>query len=91
MLSHPLGRQWLNKQLHEKDPEMVPHPLPDQSQLTQMIADLPLRIAEYVDEDKLYMALLQVRTVTLGMWLVCHPTWLSVSSFDTACYEHSLF
>lgn len=60
MLSHPLGRQWLNKQLHEKDPEMVPHPLPDQDQLAALIADLPLHIVEYVDEDKLYMVLLQV-------------------------------
>ena len=60
MLSHPLGRQWLNKQLHEKDPEMVPHPLPDQAQLAALIADLPLRIVQYVDEDTLYMVLLQV-------------------------------
>lgn len=74
MLSHPLGRQWLNKQLHEKDPEMVPHPLPDQSQLTEMIADLPLRITEYVDEDKLYMALLQVSSVALCSWVVRHLT-----------------
>ena len=60
MLSHPLGRQWLNKQLHEKDPEMVPHPLPDQAQLAELTVDLPLHIVEYVDEDKLYMVLLQV-------------------------------
>lgn len=60
VLSHPLGRQWLNRQLHEKNPEMVPHPLPDQAQLQDLIADLPLRIVEYVDEDKLYMVLLQV-------------------------------
>ena len=60
VLSHPLGRQWLNKQLHEKDPEMVPHPLPDQAQLAELLADLPLHTVEYVDEDKLYMVLLQV-------------------------------
>lgn len=60
LLSHPLGRQWLNKQLHEKDPEMVPHPLPDQASLADMISDLPLRIVDFVDEEEHYMALLQV-------------------------------
>ena len=69
MLSHPLGRQWLNKQLHEKDPEMVPHPLPDQAQLDELTADLPLHIIEYVDEVKLYMVLLQVSMS--GKLLMC--------------------
>lgn len=60
MLSHPLGRQWLNEELHARCPEIVPHPLPDQDQLHALISDLPLRLVEYVDEPELYMALLQV-------------------------------
>ena len=60
IISHPLGRKWLNEQLHEKYPETVPHPLPDQAQLEALTADLPLRLVQYVDEPQLYVATLQV-------------------------------
>lgn len=60
IISHPLGRKWLNEQLHEKHPETVPHPLPDQAQLEALIADLPLRLVDYFDEPQLYIATLQV-------------------------------
>ena len=39
---------------------MVPHLLPDQAQLEALIADLPLRIHSYLEEDQLYIATLQV-------------------------------
>ena len=32
---------------------MVPHLLPDQAQLEALIADLPLRIHSYLEEDQL--------------------------------------
>ena len=61
VISHPLGRRWLNETLHSKDPVMVPHLLPDQAQLEALVADLPLRIHSYLEEDQLYIATLQVR------------------------------
>ena len=60
VISHPLGRRWLNETMHSKDPVMVPHLLPDQAQLESLIADLPLRIHSYLEEDQLYIATLQV-------------------------------
>jgi hypothetical protein len=60
VISHPLGRRWLNETLHSKDPVMVPHLLPDQEQLEALIADLPLQIHSYLEEDQLYIATLQV-------------------------------
>lgn len=52
-------RRWL-QDLHESSPETVPHPLPDQGQLGDMIADLPLRLVSFVDEPDLYLAVLEV-------------------------------
>ena len=60
VISHPLGRRWLNETMHSKDPVMVPHLLPDQAQLEALIADLPLQIHSYLEEDQLYIATLQV-------------------------------
>lgn len=60
VISHPLGRKWLNESLHAKNPTMVPHLLPDQAQLQALIADLPLRLHSFVDEAQLYIATLQL-------------------------------
>ena len=60
VVSHPLGRQWLNETLHDSNPDIVPHPLPDQAQLEALIHDLPLRLTSIVDEPELYIATLQV-------------------------------
>ena len=66
VISHPLGRRWLNEQLHEKKPEMVPHPLPDRSQLQALIADLPLHLVDFVEKKQLYIATLQVSSINTG-------------------------
>ena len=60
VISHPLGRKWLNETLHDNNPDIVPHPLPDQAQLETLIADLPLSLISFVDELELYIATLQV-------------------------------
>lgn len=60
VISHPLGRKWLEEYLHKKDPVMVPHLLPDQAQLEALMSDLPLRLHSYVDDEHLYIATLQV-------------------------------
>lgn len=65
IISHPLGRKWLNEVMHVKDPVAVPHLLPDQAQLEALISDLPLSLHSYVDEEQLYIATLQVSTLSL--------------------------
>ena len=39
----------------------MPHPLPDEYGLADLIADLPLRLVQYVDLPDLYYAVLQAR------------------------------
>ena len=46
--------------LHESSPDQVPHVLPDEYALAALIADLPLRMLQYVDLPDLYLATLQV-------------------------------
>ena len=53
---------------------MVPHLLPDQAQLQALISDLPLRLHNYVDEDQLYIATLQVG-VTPSIACFWQPMW----------------
>ena len=55
--------------MHNKDPVMVPHLLPDQAQLKALISDLPLRLHSYVDEEHLYIATLQVHRLHIS-WLM---------------------
>ena len=60
MISHPMGKAWHEK-LKAGDHEMVPHPLPDEATLQQLCRDLPLQIRQFVDDNDLYMALLQAQ------------------------------
>ena len=39
---------------------MVPHELPDQQQVDDMIADLPMRLVSYTEEADFYCVVLQV-------------------------------
>ena len=71
VISHPLGRKWLEEYMHKKDPVMVPHLLPDQAQIEALISDLPLRLHTYVDEEHLYIATLQVCRLHISC-ITCH-------------------
>lgn len=59
LISHPLGRAW-HRELHKAQPGMVPHELPDQGKLQELIQALPLQLVSYTDQDELYAAVLQV-------------------------------
>lgn len=60
VVSHPMGRKW-HSGLHERSPDTVPHPLPDdRAEFEHLVHDLPLRVVELVDEGDLYLAVLQV-------------------------------
>jgi hypothetical protein len=39
---------------------MVPHELPDEGKLRALVADLPVKVASFVDEDDFYLAALQI-------------------------------
>ena len=59
VISHPLGRAW-HASLAASSPDMVPHELPDQQQLEELVKDLPLELVDFRDEEELYLAVLQV-------------------------------
>eukprot|EP00879_Flechtneria_rotunda_P030412 GHRR01033042.1.p1 GENE.GHRR01033042.1~~GHRR01033042.1.p1 ORF type:complete len:353 (+),score=100.97 GHRR01033042.1:621-1679(+) len=59
VISHPMGRSW-HTQLHERDPQVVPHQLPDKQQWQKLLHGLPFELVTYRDEPELYVALLQV-------------------------------
>ena len=59
MISHPLGKAW-HEQFKAGSPEEIPLPLPDEAALQNFCRDLPLRVRQLVEEQDLYMALLQV-------------------------------
>lgn len=67
VISHPRGRAW-QTQLHHKHPHTVPHPLPDRTGLESMLHGLPLRLAEWTDEEGLYCAVAQVWTTLFLDW-----------------------
>ncbi len=60
VISHPLGRAFVDR-LRAAEPDVVPHPLPDETALRQLIAGLPLRLVSYEDEPEYYCAVLQAR------------------------------
>lgn len=64
MISHPLGKAW-HEQFKAGSPEEIPLPLPDEAALQHLCRDLPLRVRQLVEEQDLYMALLQVSCLTL--------------------------
>jgi len=60
VLSHPLGRAYVHR-LHQADPVIVPHELPDEPALRTLISGLPLRLVSLVDDPAFYCAVLQAR------------------------------
>lgn len=58
VISHPLGKRFV-KALHDSDPKIVPHFLPEEAQLQLWAKDLNMRLAEFIDETDFYLARLQ--------------------------------
>lgn len=55
VISHPLGKKFV-KALHDADPDIVPHLLPDTEQLNAWAKELNMQVAEFVDETEFYLA-----------------------------------
>ncbi len=75
--------------MHSKDPVMVPHLLPDQAQLEAFIADLPLQIHSYLEEDQLYIATLQVRSLSFNISLSLSYLLFCRMSLSSVCFIQS--
>lgn len=59
VISHPLGRQW-HEEFRGDNAAVVPHPLPTEAALQEMIEPLPLQMVRYEESPQLYLALLKV-------------------------------
>lgn len=55
VISHPLGKRFV-KALHDSDPEIVPHFLPEKDQLTEWAKELDMELVEFIDEPDFYLA-----------------------------------
>ncbi len=55
VISHPLGKRFV-KALHDSDPEIVPHFLPERDQLNTWSKELNMQLAEFIDEPDFYLA-----------------------------------
>jgi len=60
VISHPLGKKFV-KQLHESDPLIVPHFLPEKDQLVKWEKEYDLALTEFTDEIDFYLAILSNR------------------------------
>jgi ubiquinone/menaquinone biosynthesis C-methylase UbiE len=61
IISHPLGKRFV-KALHDSDPEIVPHFLPDQTKLQIWASELSMYLSTFIDEEDFYLAQLSRRT-----------------------------
>jgi len=59
VISHPLGRTWLDG-YRQQNPDIVPHALPNRTELEQLIHALPLEVVDFQDSNDLYVAVLRV-------------------------------
>lgn len=57
IISHPMGSAFV-RELRRQDRQKVPHLLPDESQLAELIRDLPLRVTHFQDDELLYLCIL---------------------------------
>lgn len=58
LISHPMGAPFVDE-LRRNDPCMVPHPLPTQTQVANLIEGLPLELERFHDEAQMYLCLLR--------------------------------
>ncbi|MDH3413950.1 MAG: class I SAM-dependent methyltransferase [Gammaproteobacteria bacterium] len=58
IISHPMGSAFA-KELAAQDPKMIPHTLPGQKRMAELIRDLPLKVQVFRDEKHLYLCVLE--------------------------------
>jgi riboflavin kinase len=60
IISHPMGAAFV-RQLAREDPDLVPHTLPTEKQLIELIEGLPLELCHLQDQASLYICTLQLK------------------------------
>ncbi len=65
VISHPMGATFV-EELRRSDPRMVPHALPTETRLADLIEDLPLELERFHDEEQLYLCVLRYAPTTLS-------------------------
>ena len=58
VISHPLGASFV-KELHENEPDIVPHLLPNKETLSTWASELGIQLKSFVDDVNFYAACLQ--------------------------------
>ncbi len=58
IISHPMGSTFA-KELAAQDPKMIPHTLPGEKRMAELIRDLPLKVQAFRDEKHLYLCVLE--------------------------------
>ncbi len=58
IISHPMGAAFA-KELAAQDPRMIPHTLPGEKRVAELIRDLPLTVQAFRDEKLLYLCVLE--------------------------------
>jgi len=58
LISHPMGAAFV-QELHRGDPDMVPHTLPDRTEIAIIIEGSSLKLNHFRDEPDLYLAILE--------------------------------
>ncbi len=61
VISHPMGAAFA-QELAAKDPKMIPHTLPGEKRMAELIRDLQLKVQAFRDEKHLYLCVLEQRT-----------------------------
>lgn len=57
IISHPMGAAFA-AELAARDPKMIPHTLPSENRIAELIRDLPLGVQAFRDEEDLYLCVL---------------------------------
>jgi SAM-dependent methyltransferase len=61
VISHPMGAAFA-QELAAKDPKMIPHTLPSENRIGELIRALPLKVQTFRDEKHLYLCVLERST-----------------------------
>lgn len=58
IISHPMGVAFAEA-LRAEDPRMIPHPLPSENRIAELIEDLPLKVQVFRNDEHLYLCVLE--------------------------------
>jgi riboflavin kinase len=63
IISHPMGASFAEG-LRANDPKMIPHSLPSETSIAELIRGLPLRVQYFSDQELLYLCIVEHRPIS---------------------------